>query len=404
MQTRTFAVSTLALAMLAGCAGHGAYTSEGLSIAQQRAAQLKSGTEYSMAMQAFTAGDLDRAMKRIEASLAANADVSKSHVLKGRILAEKGQLGPAMTALEQAIALDPNDFEAWYYEGVTFERLSRPAEAMARFQKASELDPTSAQYRIAAAETMIDQGLIEEARTYLLDANDRFEHNAATRQTLGRIAMLTNDPGQAATYFTEARLLAPEDRTIVEDLVNAQIGCGRFAEAEYNLGALLAAPDSKDRRDLRHLRAQCLLELDRAVEARSILQELTRGSEGENDVEAWIGLGRVAYTIGDDRTLKAAASRLVAIAPTRCEGPMLQALHQRSAGQREAALESLDHAARLAPADRTVLMLRSLVLSELGRSAEAADGLRALLALEPENSAAAQLLAAVDAMASAGER
>lgn len=404
MQTRTIALSTLTLALLAGCAGHGAYTSEGLSIAQQRAAQLKSGTEYSMAMQAFTSGDLDRAMKRIEASLAANPEVSKSHVLKGRILAEKGQLGPAMTSLDQAITIDPNDFEAWYYQGVTFERLSRPADAMAKFQKAAELDPTSAQYRLAAAENMIDQGLIDEARTYLLEGNDRFEHNAATRQTLGHIAMLSGDASQAATYFTEARLLAPEDRSIVEDLVNAQIASGRFAEAEYNLGQLLTAPDNADRRDLRHLRAQCLMEIDRAVEARTIFQELTRGPQGETDVEAWIGLGRVAYTIGDDRTLYSAASRLVSIAPTRCEGPMLRALHQRSAGQREAALDNLNIAARLAPQDRTVLMLRSLVLSELGRTAEAADGLRALLALEPENTAAAQLLAAVDAMAAAGER
>ena len=83
---------------------------------------------------------------------------------------------------------------------------------------------------------------------------------------------------------------------------------------------------------------------------------------------------------------------------------MLRALHHRSAGKREAALQSLDEAVRLAPQDRTVLMLRSLVLSELGRTAEAAEGLRAIVALEPENRAAAQLLAAVDAMATAGER
>ena len=186
MRNRTLAASSLALVLLAGCAGHGAYTSEGLSIAQQRAAQLKSGTEYSMAMQAFNAGDLDRAMKRIDTSLAANAEVAKSHILKGRILAEKGQLGPAMTSLDQAIAIDATDFEAWYYQGVIFERLSRPADAMTRFQKAAELDPTNAQYLIAAAETMIDQGLIDQARDLLLAANDRFEHNAATRQTLRR--------------------------------------------------------------------------------------------------------------------------------------------------------------------------------------------------------------------------
>lgn len=380
---------------------HGTWTNEGLSVAQQRAAQLKSGTEYSMAMQAFLAGDLDRANKRIDASLAANPEVAKTYVLQGRVAAEKGQLGPALVSLNRAIELDPENFEAHYYAGVVFERLSKPAEAMEHYQKAAELDPTNAQYLIAAAETMIDQGQFTQARDYLLAANDRFEHNAAVRQTLGHISMLEMDSESAATYFTEARLLAPEDRAVLEDLVDAQIACGRFAEAEYHLGQLLESPDAAARRDLKHMRAKCLVELDRVVEARTLLQELTASPQGDADVEAWITLGRVSYTIGDDRVLKTAANKVVAIAPDRAEGYMLRALMQRNAGQRENALTSLDLAIQRAPDDRTAVMLRSLVLSELGRREEALEGLRIILAAEPGNAAASQLLAAVDAMGAA---
>src|SRR5689334_14733375 len=83
------------LAALTGCAGHGQYTQEGIKTAEERLAQMKSGTEWQMAQQQFLAGDLDKALKTVDSSIGLNPKVAKSHTLRGRILIEKGQLEAA---------------------------------------------------------------------------------------------------------------------------------------------------------------------------------------------------------------------------------------------------------------------------------------------------------------------
>lgn len=389
-------LSVLTLVLAAGCAGHGNYTKEGLSLAEQRAAQLKSGTEFSMAQQAFLAGDLDRALKRIDVSIAVNPTASKSHVLKGRILAERGELGPALESLRTATEVDPNSFEAFYYQGVIFERLTRTEDALAMYKKAAELDPTSDQYVVAASEMLIDLNRFEEAEQYILSVNDHFEHNAAVRQTLGHVYMLLGRSDDALVAFNEARLLAPDDPTVLEDLAGAQVASGRLAEAEFTLAQALRLPVNQNRRDLLHQRARCLVELDRPAEARGLLMELTKSPAGDGDADAWIALGRVSYSLGDERTLRKAAARSVSIGPDRFEGYLLRALVQRDDGKREAALASIDEALIRHHDEPTCLTLKGLILTELGRHSEAAQALRAALATDPANTSASQLLSVVD--------
>src|SRR6056297_2393297 len=91
--------SSLLIATLAGCAGQGNYTREGVSMAKERMSFLKSATEWELARQAFLAGDLEKALRKVEVSLAINDTVVKSHVLKRRILIEMGDLGSALKTL-----------------------------------------------------------------------------------------------------------------------------------------------------------------------------------------------------------------------------------------------------------------------------------------------------------------
>ena len=50
---------------LSGCSGHGRSTSEGLTLAHQRMAQIKSATQWEMANESYMAGDLDRAFESV---------------------------------------------------------------------------------------------------------------------------------------------------------------------------------------------------------------------------------------------------------------------------------------------------------------------------------------------------
>lgn len=397
--------ATLALAAalagagsLAGCSGHGKYTREHIAQAKEKMSALKSGTDYQMAQQQFLAGDLEKAMKTIDRSVALNPNVARSHVLRGRILLERGRLEQAREALLTAEQLDEQNVEAQYYLGIIHERVNEPAEAFARYARAAELDPANPQYLVAAAEMHLVQGRLDEAERMLTEKKNQFRYNAAVRQALGQIAMLRGEASAAAKHFADALTLASDDAGIMEDLIRAQMACGEFAEAEYYIQRLLEREENKNRRDLMHLRARCLMAVNRPVEARTLLLELTGHREGSRDLRAWIDLGNVAATLKDRANLRTAAQRVLAIAPDRHEGWMLRAMQCRLEENHEQALAAADQAAARSTGDAAPFLLRALILEDLQRTDEARASLMEGLARDPNNRAVQTLLAALDAV------
>lgn len=379
--TRAAAAAILGL-LAAGCSTQSQYTREGITLAEEKMSVIKAGTEWQMAHQAFLAGDLDKALKKVDASLSINDSVVKSHVLRGRILIEKGNLGRALESLLTAVTINPRDPDAHYFLGIVYERLDDAEQAADHYVQACELDGYNPSYAVAAAEMFIDLGRIDEARDYL-NSDPMFEHDSGVRQALGHIAMIQGDPATGAKMFAEATLLAPNDTAILEDLARAQMATGAFADADQNLLRLLKEPTNKDRRDLRHSRARCLVELDRPVEARAIYQALLEGQDGLSDVDAWIGLGNIAFMINDFNALRRCASRIVAIAPARPDGYALWALWHRENNDSRQALAAIDRAIAANPSDPVNHAFRGVLLSDAGQHRAAIDAFTDAVTLDP---------------------
>lgn len=367
---RLASASLIALA-IAGCnTGERKYSAKSVETAKSTMAQLKSGTDWQMAMQHYQAGDLDKALKAVDKSLAANPDVAKSNVLRGRIMLEKGRLEDAKASLVRGEELDPASVEAQYFQGILAERRGQTDEALARYMKAASLDPNDSQYVIAAAEMHIAAGRLDQAESFLTQSLTRYDTSPAIRQTLGHIATLRNDHTTACKFFNEALLLAPKNSRVLEDLATSEMAAGQFADAEYNIQLLLDDPDFKDRRDLKQMQARCLVAIDRPVEARTILQELTGDREGGRDVRSWIELGHVAALLKDRVTLRQSAARVMALTPDQPDGFELHALSLRLQGKNDEALKAVDQALARNNTNSTAYLLRALVLKDLGRLSE----------------------------------
>lgn len=384
--------------LLGGCtSGHGRYTTEGLNAAQDRMATIKAGTEWDMARQQFLVGDLSKALKSVDQSISIKDSVAKSHNLRGRILVELGQLEQASEAFKRALVIDPSFVEAHYYLGVLYERFGELEQALEKYQAAAALEPSDAQYTIAAAEMLIETGRLDKAEELLDSRRAYFEHNAGVRQTLGHIALMRGDAAKASELFHEAQLLDPEDVSILEDLVLAQMKSGEYVEAEYTLRRLMKDKELSERRDLKQLHARCLVALDRPVEARTILLGITSDERGINDVDAWIDLGQVAVMLGDFQRARIAAGRVTALAPSRFEGPLLAAFWMRDRGDLAGALKSADDARRLAKgSDPTPSIVRGLILRELGRMSEAEASFAEALSIAPNDARAKRLVAVTE--------
>lgn len=391
-------------ASLASC-GHGAYTTEHMNTATEKVALIKSGSQWTQAQQQFLAGDLDKALKSVDESIAIKADYAKSHVLRGRILMEKGDLDGSRISLLRAEELDPTLPDTQYYLGILHERFRQPQEALSRYSKAAALDPRSPQYQIASAEMLVQMDRLDDAQALIDSKRDTFQYNPAVKQTEGHIAMLRGNPEAAAKLFGEARLLAPDDMSILEDLARAQIASANWSEAEYNISRVLEGSKTKPaapgtpalaRRDLQHMRVTCLLKLDRPVEARTTLLELTQGQEGEKDLRAWINLGDVCALLNDNARLRTAATRAVAISPETYEGYYLRGLFLHRTGDNKAALDSLDKATTLTATDPGPWVLRGMVQQDLGMLQEAKASFETAAKLAPSDARIRTLMSAVE--------
>jgi tetratricopeptide (TPR) repeat protein len=385
----------VAAAGLGGCAGHGQYTTKHVADSQNKLSLLKSGTEWQMAQQQYLGGDFEKALKTVDRSIALNDKVAKSHVLRGRILIELSRLEQARASLLKAEEADPKSVDAQYFLGIIHERFSQPDLALERYAKAVELDSTNPQYLIAEAEMMVQLDRLDDAEQLLKEKRADFQFNAAVRQTLGHIESMRGNEEAGAQLYNEALLLAPDDLAIIEDLVRAQVGCRKFAEAELNLRRLLNSETTKGRRDLRHLQARCLVAVDRPVEARTILIGLTTDAEGAHDTRSWIDLGNVACVLGDDARIQESASRLIAIAPDRFEGYFFKAVQLKQLGDQQAALKALETAVSLAGKNPEPLMFKGMIQQDLGLTEEARASYAAAMELDPANVTTQKLLSTV---------
>jgi len=388
----TCAVLGLAALLLGGCQSSGQHVKQGIKEGQLRLAAVKSGVELQMAQQQFLAGDLEKARRTTEGVLTINPEYGKAFLLYGRVLVEQGDLEGARTAFLEAQRLSPEMADAHYYLGIVFERFSQPANAMTEYQAAMAIEPGNAQYVVAAGEMLVQGGQFDEAETLLLSQKDSLAHSAAIRQTLGRLAMVRNQPAKAARYFDETRLLAPDDQAVLEDLVRAQVAAKQWADAEFNASVLMRTKANADRRDLLAIRAHSLTMLGRFGEARALLVKLTEGEEGSRDLSSWVTLGKVAANLRDWGRVRLAAGRIVALAPDHADGYALSGMALREAGENIAALRRFDQAIERAPQDADLQVYKALTLQDLGRADAARICVQRALEIQPDNTRAASLL------------
>ncbi len=390
-------LATAAAMALTGCSGHGKYTKEHINQAEERMATLKAGTQWDMARQQFFVGDLEKALRNVNESISLHEPVPKSHTLRGRILMEMGQLEAAAAAYGRALELNPEFIEAHYYYGVLYERFRDSAAALDKYLAAASLDPDDPQYLIAASEMLIDMGRLDEAEELLESKQEKFQYNAGVRQTLGHVALMRGKVAGAVELFGQARMLAPDELPLLEDLALAQVAAGKFAEAEFSLRTLLSRPEYTDRRDLKLAQSRCLMAMDRPVEARGLLLSLTSDERGRNDPQAWADLAEAAMLLGDTGRVRLAATRLLSVAPERPEGHLFTGVWKQENGDFAGALQALDRAANINGKDARVVMLRGLTLRKMGREREAAECFKQAIALDPSRESARRMLAVVNA-------
>jgi Flp pilus assembly protein TadD len=375
--------------MNAGCSGPTKAGKEARAEANERMGLVNAQINYDQALRAYEVGQFDRALKEINVAIERAPQQPQFHLLKGRILIEEHRLEPALNSFNRALEFNENYPEAHYFSGIVYQRWSQHERAFESYMKAAEVDTTNVQYLVASAESLVALERYDEAESLIKPKLAYFEHNSALRHLLGQIAMLQDDPNNAVKLLTEARMLNPDDKLLMEELARAQFAAGMFGRCNETVRQLHRLLGTR-RADLVQLEARTLVMMERMGEARSAYIELTKLTP--DDVEAWVELGAVAFAIGDPQRLTLCGTRIVALAPERWEGYFLQAMFERTQDSSKSAdrhltllRQSVSRANDAGSAAALPHLMYGLALEERGEQASALSSYSHAMRLEPDN-------------------
>ncbi len=162
-------------------------------------------------------GDAARAYVLLLRAVDAAPEQAYPYSYLGRYLQRHGRRHQARAAYERALAIE-EDSLTHYRLGTLWLELDRPADAMAAFTRAVDLDPdnSNALYQLAALS--MKAGRHAEAERYLQRLTQLTPHEAEIFVWLGQIYLKRGQYATAALHFWEARDLQP-DATDIEHLL-----------------------------------------------------------------------------------------------------------------------------------------------------------------------------------------
>jgi tetratricopeptide (TPR) repeat protein len=119
------------------------------------------------------------------------------------------QWDEAIALLQKWVQLDPDSAAAHTRLGITLFRLNKPAEALAEFKKARELEPTSSHPYVILGQLFTAQQNIEQARRSFEQAYKEDGKNEATARAYAEWLIQQNELDKAQQVAAEMRKNSP---------------------------------------------------------------------------------------------------------------------------------------------------------------------------------------------------
>jgi tetratricopeptide (TPR) repeat protein len=210
---------------------------------------------------------------------------------------EKGDTGRAVELFEKSLAIDPENWGAHNFYGVTLFRMGKYDEAVKHFQAAIRVNPLNAQSLTNMGALEFSRGNVESAKKYFEEAIDSTPRYAKAHFNL---AMVLTREGQfqgAAERYEDCLKHAPDDADAAGNLAWLYATCPDPAvrrgaravelarEFERLMGGAAGGPRVYD------ILAAALAEdgqFDKAVEAAGTAVRMSRSDDPGLEMRRWL--------------------------------------------------------------------------------------------------------------------
>ncbi|MDD4888518.1 MAG: tetratricopeptide repeat protein [Phycisphaerae bacterium] len=391
---------------------------ENLQLAEARWSRARAAVQLQLGEQQYKTGQLDKALVTVGQASSLDPTYPRTQLLRGQILAEKGQGQAAVSAFDGAIALDSRCAEAYYCRGVQYEKWGQFDKALASYQLARSSAPGNVCYTIATAEILGHLNRLTEALALIDETLLGQEQSVSLRVTAGELCQAHGDNLKAAKYFREAARLATDDTTILRSLALALYRAGKYDEAKGYLEQLnsqrtpepvrsagveprlsstadpkaaeAAEPTSAERAEVLSALGDCYLSAGQPESARNCFAELCRLCPKRAD--AWENMAKAALARGKWDEAAANADKALALASNSAGAQLIRGYALLQGGKPAEAVWAFQKAHRLAPKDVLMLCLLSESYRRTGNSESAREALVRALQIAPDDALANRML------------
>ncbi len=228
----------------------------------------RAATLFEAGQNAHQAGKLSEALGLYDAALALDDALAPIHFQRGMALLGLSRPAEAVAAFERCVALQPDFLRGWQRLGAAALAIGDAAKAERALAKALELDPGDAPTRLQLARLALARDAAPDALG-LLAPLDGAQAGAEVQTLRGQALLRMGRPADAVAALSDAIARAPgqaEARRRRGDAYAAQ-GALEAALSDWQ-AAYAAAPESALAGDI----ADALLQLDRAAAAQTFLE------------------------------------------------------------------------------------------------------------------------------------
>jgi len=324
-----------------------------------------------------------RALERDPNYALAYAGLGEAYWRRYEITRDAQWVDKARIACERAVALQSNQSQPHACLGMVETGTGKYEQAVAEFQKALQLEPTSdaAYSGLAAAYERL--GKPEEAEKNYRQAIAQRPKYVAGYNWLGGFFLRHGRSPEAAQMFSQVVSLAPDSFVGHSNLGITYLLEGKYAEAIPLLERSIAIrPTAQARSNL----GTAYFQLRRYSDAARIYEQAVKLDERNSEV--WGNLGDSYYWAPGRRAEAAAAyQKAIALANKKLQvNPRDSSLlgylanYYAMLGNRAAALDHLGRALALAPKDPELLFSAALVHNQFGETEETLNWLDKALA------------------------
>lgn len=196
---------------------------------------------YLHALALFNAGRTDDAEREVRRVLRINAGVAEAHTMLGVILAARGNTyAEAGEALSQAVALNPNNFDAHFYFGRVLYATKDFEGAVKELRAAVELNPRHAEARFFLGTALESAGNSPAAMTEYEQLVSLEPDSSIGQVGLGALLLKQGKTGEAIDALKRASALDAKNFEAQWALGRAYVLAERFPDAVETLQQAVA--------------------------------------------------------------------------------------------------------------------------------------------------------------------